>query len=108
MSAMTGPIALKMTDQKGKFTMVKEMKVKNRLECIKAMHTLMLNLNDEEPYYNRWIYIVPDGADDSDFEYIAEDEETFEMAVNCFCSVFKNIHFHGLHIADQVYPKRGE
>ena len=58
--------------------------MRDRFENIKAMNTIVKSINNEGAYYNHWIYIVPDCADDEDFMTIAFDEETFTDAVGCF------------------------
>ena len=37
-----------------------------RFEVLKAMNLLAKLCNDEGFYYNHWIYIIPDGADDDE------------------------------------------
>lgn len=49
---------------------------KYRIEKLKAMHEMILNINDES-YYMTWIYIVPDCPSEYDFEDIAEDVEMY-------------------------------
>lgn len=47
------------------------MKVEDRkFELVKSMNTIVKELNNEEAYYGKWIYIVPDEADDEDFRDI--------------------------------------
>ena len=52
----------------------------DRLNAIQLMHQNIIDLGDEE-LYMRWIYLVPDEPDLSDFIDIAEDEEFFEECV---------------------------
>lgn len=46
-----------------------------RYEVLKAMNLLAKVTNNEEFYYNHWIYIVPDEADDEELLDIAEDDQ---------------------------------
>lgn len=59
---------------------------KERVAYLKAMNLLITGINDENAYM-RWIYLVPDGADDDDFEFIAEDNE---MYADC-CKLFREL-----------------
>ena len=49
---------------------------KYRIRKLKAMHEMILNINDEN-YYMTWIYTVPDEPSDNDFEDIAENIEMY-------------------------------
>lgn len=63
---------------------------RERVEILKAMHRLVLAMNDEEAYM-AWIILIPDGADDAELESIAlEDEEIFGDACNLFNRLVKN------------------
>ena len=79
-------------------------KVENRkFALIKSMDTIVKELNNEEAYYGKWIYIVPDGADDEDFYDIAVDEELFVDTVNCFKGIMRNYLKDGIYIGDILY-----
>lgn len=56
---------------------------KYRVRKLKAMHEMMLNINDEE-YYFTWIYTIPDEPSEEDFEDIAEDVETYNEVEELF------------------------
>ncbi len=61
-----------------------------RVDVLKAMHRLVLAMNDEEAYM-AWVYCIPDGADDAELEDIAlHDEETFRDACNLFNRLVKD------------------
>lgn len=47
-----------------------------RITQLKAMHTLMLEANDEAIYMS-WIYLMPDCPSEEDFESIALDDEQY-------------------------------
>ena len=49
-----------------------DMMTKYRIRKLKAMHEMVLNI-DDEGYYMTWIYTVPDEPSEYDFEDIAED-----------------------------------
>ena len=56
---------------------------RTRVEQLKAMHELMCNVNDENIYMT-WIYIMPDGATEDDFEFIASDDESYNECFDLF------------------------
>lgn len=74
-----------------------------RYNLVKSMDTIVKSLNDEGAYYNHWIYIVPDEADDDDFLDIAEDEETFVEAVRCFKGIVREYMKSGFYVAGELY-----
>lgn len=45
-----------------------------RAKLLEHMHEIVSSLNDEGAY-EWWICTVPDGADEDDFDYIADDVE---------------------------------
>lgn len=55
------------------------------LKLIKAMHTVVMSLNDEDAI-EPWFFDYPDGADDEELEYIAGDMELMDD----LCSNFRN------------------
>ena len=61
--------------------------VAKRVELLKAMDVVVRSLNDES-VMNLWLTNgIPDGADDSDYEFIAEDVATPEYEdgdISCF------------------------
>lgn len=56
---------------------------KYRIRKIKAMHEMVLNI-DNEGYYMTWIYTVPDEPTEEDFEDIAEDVEFYNEVESLF------------------------
>lgn len=52
------------------------MMTRYRIQKLKAMHNMVLNI-DDEGYYMTWIYTVPDCPSEYDFEDIAEDVEFY-------------------------------
>lgn len=59
------------------------MMTKYRIEKLKAMHNLILNIDDED-YYMTWICTVPDCPSEYDFEDIAEDIEMYNEVEELF------------------------
>lgn len=58
-----------------------------KIELLKAMHSVMLGVDDES-CYDTWIITgVPDCPSEEDFEFIAKDKEEFEYVVNLFCNL---------------------
>ena len=60
-----------------------DMMTKHRIRKLKAMHEMVLNIDDEE-YYMTWIYTVPDCPSEYDFEDIASDEEEYKHVEELF------------------------
>ena len=86
-------------------------KEKDRLEAIMAMHTMVINMNDESAYMS-WIYLVPDEASEWDFiDFAVNDEEgvngnhLFDDAVKLFKSLWNRYAKEegGLYIGGKCY-----
>lgn len=84
---------------------------KDRLEAIMAMHTMVINMNDESAYMT-WIYLVPDGASEWDFIGFAENDEDgvngnslFDDAVKLFKKLWNRYAKEdaGLYIGGKTY-----
>ena len=58
----------------------------DRIYLMKAMHTIVCALNNEDAYYE-WINLVPDEASNEDLEDIAQDDWLFKDA----CETFRRI-----------------
>lgn len=54
-----------------------------RIQKLKAMHEMVLNISDED-YYMTWIYTVPDCPSEYDFEDIASNEEEYKHVEELF------------------------
>lgn len=80
--------------------------VNERYEVLKAMNTLAIMCNDESFYYDHWIYIIPDEADDEELLDIAtNDVDTFDFAVACFLNHWSEYaRYGGLYVDKKVYP----
>lgn len=64
-------------------------KKKARMSQLKAMHEVMINANDENIYMS-WITCgVPDCPSDDDYEFIAEDDENYNEAVDLFIKLIQ-------------------
>lgn len=76
-----------------------------KYELMKAMHTIVKSLNHEGAYFDRWIYIVPDGATDEDLRDIAEDEddEIFRDSVKCFKEIMRDYLNDGIYVDGKLY-----
>ena len=73
-----------------------------RINFIKALNTLILGLGDED-HLDYWFTCgVPDQPDESDFEFIAEDEGSFDEVVNCFIRLSKYLKT-GIYIDNKFY-----
>ena len=60
-----------------------------RMEQLKAMHTIMMNANDEN-LYMRWIYLMPDCPSKEDFFDIALDKEQYNECFDLFLKLAKH------------------
>lgn len=59
--------------------------IKTRIAILQTMHEFVINkFNDEENIMEWLAYGVPDCPTESDYEFIAEDEETFNETVYLF------------------------
>lgn len=60
-----------------------QLKIEARLEQVKAMHTIMVNSNDEDIYFS-WILLMPDEPSEEDFEDFANDEKAYNELFDLF------------------------
>jgi hypothetical protein len=73
-------------------------KEENRIEILKAMHTIMTYMNNENAYWS-WVTLgVPDEPQEDDFESIAEDEDSFNEVAEHFTEVFKEYSKDGFAV----------
>ena len=83
---------------------------RDRLNAIRAMNTLIMDMNDESAYM-RWIYLVPDEASEWDFiDFATNDDGTeenhlFDEAVVLFKSLWNRYAKEdaGLFIGGKCY-----
>lgn len=73
-----------------------------RYEALKAMHTLVLTMNDEEAYCE-WICTVPDEATDEDLRDIAEDDDLFAEACAAYRYIAQTYADSGYYINKHVW-----
>lgn len=73
-----------------------------RIALLKAQHEIIVHMNNEEAYME-WINIVPDCPQDDDFEFIAEDDELFANAMECFKSIMDTYLDDGIYIGNKLY-----
>ena len=60
-----------------------------RMNMLGGMNEYVQCFNDEEAYYNNWIYLVPDECTEDDLESIAEDDESFNDVCILFGKLIK-------------------
>ena len=65
------------------------------------MNQVISSMNNEEAYYNSWLYIWPDGESRDECEYDFGDEESLEDLKSEFISTYKYYHDDGLYNADE-------
>ena len=61
--------------------------LKSRVELLTKLHSIMMNMNDEEAYMS-WIMTVPDEPTREDFEDIAKDDKFFHEVLTRFHALF--------------------
>lgn len=88
--------------QKSPLMMTPKEVLKN-YELIKSMNTIVKSLNDETGYYDYWIEIVPDEANDDDLMDIAYDEELLEDTIKCFKKIMEKYLTDGIFINGKLY-----
>lgn len=78
------------------------MNTKERAEFVQSMNNVVKHLNDENAYMH-WITVVPDEAEQADFEDIADDEELFDEAVYLFKNIIERYLKNGIYIGKTCY-----
>lgn len=73
-----------------------------RYEIMKAMHQLVMAMNNEDAYME-WIMTVPDQASEDDLMDIATDDELFAEACTAFKSAMKDYGKDGFYIDNRVW-----
>lgn len=58
-----------------------------RIQRLKKMHEIVKNLNNENYYYNDWIAVFPDEPDETDFEFAAFDEDSYNEVLETFVKI---------------------
>lgn len=61
------------------------------VDLVKNMNEIVKSLNDESFYWGAWAHVVPDEADESDFQEIAQDEELFDLVCNTFLKIMREV-----------------
>lgn len=61
-----------------------------RIELLKALHISIINLGDEIPYLHWVTLCVPDEPQEDDYEFIAEDDESFYECIKIFCNLVRD------------------
>lgn len=74
-----------------------------KFEVMKAMNLIIKSMNDEIPYFDDWIYLIPDEADDYDLIMCAKNEEIFKDACILFRALIKDYGKSGFCIGEEVY-----
>ena len=74
----------------------------NKVEFIKALNEIILGLGDED-LTDIWLMNgVPDCPSQEDFEFIANDRDSFDEVVNLFVRMSKHIK-EGIYIDNKFY-----
>jgi len=67
-----------------------------RIQILKEMHHIMINMSNEDAYMDWIAYGIPDEPTDDDFDFIAEDPESFADCVKWFFDVGHEYRKSGL------------
>lgn len=67
-----------------------------RRRIVTAMNEIVCSLNNEDAY-SEWITIVPDMADEDDFEYIAQEDELYTDSAKLFLRLMKDYAKDGIY-----------
>lgn len=78
------------------------MNTKERAEFVQSMNNVVKHLNDENAYMH-WITVVPDEAEQADFDDIADDEELFDEVVYLFKNIMERYLKNGIYIGKTCY-----
>lgn len=70
-----------MTDKRSIFVFNDE---QDRVNLVKAMHHIVVSLNDEQPYYGIWVDYIPDEPSEYDFVAVATDDELLDELIEEF------------------------
>ena len=71
--------------------------MEDRINLLKAMHEIMIHMNNEDAYW-RWVILgVPDEPSEDDFRFIASDKESFNECVEHFTKVFLDYAEDGIY-----------
>ena len=81
---------------------MKDSTIRNNVERLKSMHTVIRFCNDEDAYCS-WISLIPDEPDEDDFEFIAGDEEEMKDACSLFRRLIKTCGQDGFFTGGGVY-----
>ena len=74
----------------------------NKIDFVKSLNEIILGLGDED-LIESWLMVgVPDCPSEEDFEFIANNEESFDETVNCFVRLSKYIKT-GLFLDNKFY-----
>ena len=76
----------------------------NKIEFIKALNELILGTADEDIIEVWYMNGVPDSPSQEDFEFIANDQESFDDVVNCSSFAVKHwLEIKEIHNKDSLF-----
>ena len=84
---------------------VEEYNKLTRRRMIVGMDAIVTWLNNEDAYYNSWIYDVPDMATDEDLNEIADDDESFRHTVGHFLRIMEQYGKDGIYFDGELITK---
>ena len=76
-----------------------------RRRMIAGMDAIVTWLNNEEAYYESWIYDVPDMATEEDLNDIADNDESFRHTVGHFLRIMERYGKYGICFNNELITK---
>lgn len=61
---------------------------RQRVAKLKEMHKIMLNISNEDYYFDWIVWGVPDEPSEDDYEFLAETPERYNEVSECFARLF--------------------
>lgn len=73
------------------------------INLLKAMHTIVCHLNNEDAYYRNWIYELPDKPSNNDFKFIADDTDSTDSVIKEFLRIMRLYGKDGIVVNSILY-----
>lgn len=69
-----------------------------RINILKAMHAIMLEMNNEDARHNAWFFLFSENPSDDEYVEKSLNEDEFKEAVVCFLDIMLLYGKDGLYI----------
>ena len=64
--------------------------MEKRVEILKLLNNLIMDIGDEDVFEGWFAYGIPDGATEEDYKEIAEDTGEFKRIVKVFSKIYED------------------